>query len=59
MPTREQKQQPESRAAQGRRLSLKTTRLRLLTVDDLSHVHGGDRHVPLSPSWFGCEPDFV
>jgi hypothetical protein len=50
MPTREQKQQGQDRPAHGRRLSLRTMRLRLLTMHDLSEVHGGNRQVPLSPS---------
>jgi hypothetical protein len=59
MPTREQKKQGQSRPAHGRRLSLKTTRLRQLTMDDLSNVHGGEKQELLSPSWWRCEPDFV
>jgi hypothetical protein len=59
MPTRDQKQ-GQSRPAHRRRLSLKTTRLRPLTMDDLTQVHGGDRQMPLSPSWpFRCQPGKV
>lgn len=50
MPVREQKQQGQNRPARGRQLSLRTTRLRLLTTHDLSQVHGGNRPEPLSPS---------
>lgn len=55
MPMRDQKQQGQSHPARGR-LSLKTTRLRQLTMEDLSKVHGGEEkgqeQVPLSPSWW-------
>jgi hypothetical protein len=59
MPTREPKQHGPSQPAPGRRLSLKTTRLRQLTMEDLSRVNGGDQRgepppgpAPLSPSWW-------